>query len=108
MNFRILTNQENDKKARINFDLIVGYEECNKEIGLCAVDGEMWFVKETPEEIDILIGLNNINYEKDTYYKKIIKEEGKIAAIKKYRTITGLGFKESRNYINSLKLMEDE
>ena len=56
----------------------------------------------------MLLGLNNSNYYEDTYYKKIIKEEGKLEAIKEYRARTGLGLKESKDYIDSLKPMEDE
>ena len=108
MNFRILTNAVNDKKVRINFDLIVVYEEYNKGTGLYTVDGEMWAVKETPEKIDELLGLDNSNYKKDAYYKKIIKEEGRIAAIKKHRSRTGLDLKESRDYIDILIPLEDE
>lgn len=34
--------------------------------------------------------------------KDLILQDKKIAAVKKYRTITGLGLKESKDYIDSL------
>lgn len=40
----------------------------------------------------------NIDYE----LKDIISESGKIKAIKRYREVTGLGLKESKEYVDSL------
>ena len=63
-------------------------------------------INKTNRKIDkIMSALNISEYDYDLIdneLKNIISDKGKIKAIKRYREITGLGLKESKEYIDKL------
>lgn len=63
-------------------------------------------INKTNRKIDkIMNALNISEYDYgliDNELKNIISDKGKIKAIKRYREITGLGLKESKEYIDKL------
>lgn len=50
------------------------------------------------------IGLDTSEECNDEEFKKLISEGKKIAAIKRYRSLTGEGLKEASDYVNSLDI----
>ena len=63
-------------------------------------------INKTNRKIDKIMSTLNISeYDYDLIdneLKNIISDKGKIKAIKRYREITGLGLKESKEYIDKL------
>jgi len=63
-------------------------------------------INKTNRKIDKIMNTLNISeYDYDLIdneLKNIISDKGKIKAIKRYREITGLGLKESKEYIDKL------
>ena len=65
-------------------------------------------INKTNRKIDkIMSNLNIDEYDYDLIdkeLKNIISNKGKIKAIKRYREITGVGLKESKEYIDKLEI----